>query len=54
MLEKLLNGQRIKISICTNNLIIKNKENSYKSESGGELGRYDSDYSKGSLAEDYF
>lgn len=50
ILEKLKNGQRVKRSTFGNNLVIKDKETSYE----GEIGGYDSDCSKASVAEDYF
>lgn len=48
ILEKLQDGQRVKRSTFSNNLVIKNKDNPF------EVEGYDSDCSKASVAEDYF
>lgn len=50
ILERLKNGQRIRKSTFSNNLVIKDKDNPYE----GNNEEYDSDCSKGSVARDYF
>ena len=50
ILEKLQDGQRVKQSSFSNNLVIKNKDNPFE----GEVGGYDSDCSRASVAGDYF
>nr|PNR27373.1 hypothetical protein PHYPA_029525 [Physcomitrium patens] len=50
VLERLKDGQRVRKSIFSNNLVIKDKDNSYE----GDNEEYDSDCSKGSVAGDYF
>nr|PNR60054.1 hypothetical protein PHYPA_002847 [Physcomitrium patens] len=50
ILERLQDGQRVRKSTFSNNLVIKNKDNSYECDNE----EYDSDCSKGSVAGDYF